>query len=99
MKMSMNIVWHAKEMTVVEEMEQGENPFKDRVIGVTKKGQIEKKSNENKDEIKGKKCSSCLRGFNKTSQIIKCHDCDSVSHRRLACMSTGKQNDQFMCKL
>ena len=87
--------WHAQEEPVLEVMEDGENPYENRVIGITKKGQ-EKISAEDVPLTK-KKCPSCGKGFNRTSKVISCHSCDSDTHIKLSCLPYSYNKSQFVC--
>ena len=79
-------------------LEQDENPFSERRIGQTKRKQdeIEKRS---KVSWIGKKCPSCGHGFNRLSTITECHSCDSLTHKRSSCLSSGSDSLNFNCKM
>ena len=78
-------------------LEQGENPYSQRKIGQTKRRQEE---DERVVRIPwlGKKCPSCDHGFNRTSKLVQCHSCDSYTHKRTSCLSSGSENSIFHCK-
>ena len=46
----------------------------------------------------GKKCPSCNAGFINKSATIKCHGCDSYTHKRQSCVRSCSDKSQFYCK-
>ena len=78
-------------------LEQGENPYSHRKIGQTKRRQEEDERVARIPWI-GKKCPSCDHGFNRMSKLIQCHSCDSYTHKKTSCMSSGREKSIFHCK-
>ena len=78
-------------------LEQGENPYSQRKIGQTNRRQEEDERVVRIPWI-GKKCPSCEHGFNRTSKLVQCHSCDSYTHKKTSCLSSGSENSIFHCK-
>ena len=75
------------EDSVLEELSCEDN-FENRKIGV-----------KNKEPWKKKKCATCHLGFNSKSAPIKCHGCDSYTHRKPSCFNEGSSKKHFNCKV
>ena len=75
------------EDSVLEELPCEDN-FDDRKIGV-----------ENKEPWKKKECPSCNLGFHLKSTSIKCHGCDSYTHKKSSCFNEGSSKKHFYCKI
>lgn len=56
--------WNAGEESVLEDIEEGENPFEGRRFGITKKGQARRNISD-QIVLAGKNYPSCGKGFNK----------------------------------
>ena len=78
--------------TVTEDEEEN-NPFKDRVVGKTKRVQ----ERVNKRPVYSKKnCAGCGKGFNSKSKFKICHLCDKLEHN--LCIKGGVKDDtRFAC--
>ena len=78
--------------TVTED--EGDNdPFKDRVIGKSKRVQDRA---TNRPVYTKKHCAACGKGFNSKSRFKKCHLCDKLQHN--LCIQTNIQDeDRFKC--
>ena len=83
-----------KELSVLEHEEK---PYYQRKVGQTRRRQ------EEEDIISripwlGKKCPSCNHGFNRTSNIVQCHSCDSFTHKKSSCLVSANDDLIFHCK-
>ena len=74
------------EISSLEEMEN-HDPFEGRSIGVRVK------------RVTSKKCPTCKLGFNAKSNPVKCHGCDSFTHKKKSCLEECHISKQFFCKI
>ena len=78
-------------------LEQEDNPYSHRIVGQTRRRQ------EHEEIISripwlGKKCPSCNNGFNRTSNLVQCHSCDSFTHKKNSCLVLANDDTIFHCK-
>ena len=90
--------WQAVDETVLDEMEEGENPYIGRKIGVTKRVQ-EREQERALEWWRNSICPSCKKGFNSKSSNKQCHSCDKYTHIKKKCISTAEDNTVFLCKV
>ena len=90
--------WQAVDETIVEEMEEGENPYNGRKIGVSKKVQ-EREEERALQWWRNAICPSCQKGFNCKSPKKQCHNCDKYTHIKKRCISLAQDNTVFLCKV
>ena len=83
---------------MIEEFEEGDHPYNDRRIGITKKTQ-EKEEERALQWWRGSICPSCKKGFNSKSTQKQCHSCDRYTHTKRTCISTADDNTVFLCKV
>ena len=62
------------------------DPYAHRVVGLRD------------SEFQRKKCLSYKAGFNTRSNPVKCHGCDSWTHKKQICLKECSSNKQFYCK-
>ena len=89
--------WQAVEKSATEDLELGENPFKDRRVGVSKQRQ-EKETAQASQWWRGALCPSCKRGFTARSVKKQCHSCDKYTHAKKQCLTMAEDNSVFICK-
>ena len=82
--------WQILENSIVDDVFQSENPYKERRIGVTKKKQ------DKQQWWKNISCPSCEVGFKSRSDVRKCHSCDKFIHRKVACTILC-ENETYFC--
>ena len=90
--------WQILNESNLEEIDEGENPYKHRKVGVSKKTQ-EKQQMESSQWWRGAKCPSCNTGFTSRSKQKQCHSCDKYSHIKKQCLSMSEEDTGvFLCK-
>ena len=89
--------WQAVEVSATEDLELGENPFKDRRVGVSKRRQ-EKETAQASQWWRGALCPSCQHGFKARSVKKQCHSCDKFTHAKKQCLTMAEENSIFICK-
>ena len=70
------------EATVTED-EDEEDPYRERIVGKTKR--VQERENQ-KPLYHKKKCAYCGKGFNSKSTFKMCHLCDKIQHK--SCIET-----------
>ena len=86
--------WQVLDETLEEEMDEGDNPYAGRKVGVSKKVQ-ERNANQ---WWKGAICPSCNHGFNSKSAKKQCHSCDKYTHVKTKCVTMAEDNLVFLCR-
>ena len=80
------------EATVTED-EDEEDPYRERIVGKTKR--VQERENQ-KPLYHKKKCAYCGKGFNSKSTFKMCHLCDKIQHK--SCIETHVlDNARFAC--
>ena len=90
--------WQAVDETIVEEMEEGENPYDGRKVGVSRRVQ-EREEERALQWWRNAICPSCQKGFNSKSSKKQCHSCDKYTHIKKKCLSTAEDNTVFLCNV
>ena len=73
--------WQVVEESMIEDFEEGDHPYNDRRIGITKKTQ-EKEEERAMHWWRCSICPSCKKGFNSKSIQKQCHSCDIYTHAK-----------------
>ena len=90
-------MWHTeKETSIFEEMQQTEQPYAQRQVGVTARVQ---KAMVEIPNWSGKICPSYGKKFNKLSKPLECKGCDSFTHNKFPCLSAGTMGTDYECKV
>ena len=89
--------WQVNEESVLEEMEEGDNPYSGRRVGISRKKQ-EDEELRSQQWWRGAKCPSCKCGFTARSQKKQCHSCDKFTHMKKKCITMAEDNTVFLCK-
>ena len=91
--------WNVEEASSMECVEIGTNPYAKRKVGKTLRVQeAEEERTANRCEWIARKCPSCNKGFKRSSNTVRCHSCDSFTHKKSSCLSSTSQMPAFHCK-
>ena len=89
--------WQAQEESVLHDMEEGDNPYSGRRVGISKKTQ-EREELRSEQWWRGAMCPSCNHGFTARSVKKQCHSCDKFTHNKKKCVTMAEDNTVFLCK-
>ena len=83
-------------MNILDITKDGNDPYSERQVGVSKKRQEREVNRESRWWIK-EKCKSCGKGFRPNSKVNKCHACDRYTHIKKPCTTSNKDGTNFYC--
>ena len=89
--------WQVEDDTIDEEIEQGDNPYSGRQVGISARQQEENQVRSGQ-WWRGATCPSCRKGFTARSSKRQCHSCDKFTHDKSQCVSKGDDDAVFVCK-
>ena len=81
---------------ILDITKDGNDPYSERQVGVSKKRQEREVNRESRWWIK-EKCKSCGKGFRPNSKVNKCHACDRYTHIKKPCTTSNKDGTNFYC--
>ena len=88
--------WNVERTQSIESVENSTNPYSKRKVGKTLRVQeADDVRISNMCELTRKKCPSCNKGFKSTSNTVKCHSCDSYTHKKSLCLSSNSHVCRF----